>query len=48
MNKIIENIFLGDIRSAQDPEDLAKHYITHIVTLEKSLAPMFPKKYQYF
>ena len=47
MDKIIDNLYLGDIRAAQDPEILARHYITHIVTLDKSLAPMFPKKYQY-
>ena len=47
MDKIIDNLYLGDIRSAQDPEILAKHVITHIVTLDKFLAPMFPKKYVY-
>ena len=47
MDKIIDNLYLGDIRSAQDPEALQRNYITHIVTLDKSLAPMYPKKYQY-
>ena len=47
MDKIVDNLYLGDIRAAQDPEELKKHYITHIVTLDKNLAAMYPKTYYY-
>ena len=47
MDKIVDNLYLGDIKAAQDPEELAKHYITHIVTCDKNLAAMYPKKYYY-
>jgi len=47
MDKIIDNLYLGDIRASQDPDLLAKYYITHIVTLDKSLEPMYPKKFTY-
>ena len=47
MDKIIDNLYLGDLKAAQDPDILARHYITHIVTLDKNLAPMFPRKYTY-
>ena len=47
MDKIVDNLYLGDIRAAQDPEILQKHYITHIVTLDRNLAAMYPKKYYY-
>ena len=42
MNKVEDNIFIGDLKSAQDPEELKKHYITHIVALGKDLKPMYP------
>ena len=48
MDKIIDNLYLGDLKSAQDPEWLGRFYITHIVTLDKNLAPMYPKKYTYY
>ena len=47
MDKIIDNLYLGDLKAAQDPDELAKHYITHIVQLGRDLKPMYPKKYAY-
>ena len=47
MDKIIDNLYLGDIKASQDPDLLAKYYITHIVTLDRELKPMYPRKYNY-
>lgn len=47
MDKIADRIYLGDIRSAQDLHELTLNCITHIVTLSKSLVPMFPKHFNY-
>lgn len=47
MNKVEDNIFIGDLKSAQDPEELKKHYITHIVAIGKDLMPMYPQQFIY-
>ena len=48
MDKITDNLFVGDIRAAQNAEILQRHCITHIVTIGKDLSPMFPQLYNYF
>ena len=47
MDKIIDNLYLGDLKAAQDPDQLQKGYITHIVCLGIDLKPMFPKLFTY-
>ena len=47
MNKIIDNLYVGDLKSSQDSELLQRHYITHIVMIGKNLTPIFPHQFTY-
>lgn len=46
-NKIMDGIILGDYVSASNKYILAKHGVTHILTVGSGLPPKFPNKYQY-
>ena len=47
MDKIVDHLYLGDIRAAQDFDKLQQHGITHIVILASNLSPMFPDDFTY-
>ena len=42
MNKIIPNVFIGDLKSALDYDGLKAHNITHIVQVMSGVNPSFP------
>ena len=47
IDKVTEHLFIGDLKAAQDPEELQKHYITHIIAIGKDLTPMYPMQFIY-
>ena len=47
MNKIIENLYLGDIRAAQNLELLKQHGITHILQALGGIKPAFEGQFKY-
>ena len=42
MNKIIPNLFIGDLKSALDYDGLKAQGITHIVQVMADVKPSFP------
>tara|TARA_B110000285_G_C15061444_1_gene582613 strand:- start:1282 stop:1416 length:135 start_codon:yes stop_codon:yes gene_type:complete len=42
MNKIIPNVFIGDLKSALDYDGLKAEGITHIVQVMNGVKPSFP------
>jgi protein-tyrosine phosphatase len=46
-NQILENLYLGNAQTAQNPHYLRKIGITHILTVAAKLPPLFPTKFQY-
>jgi hypothetical protein len=42
MNKILPNVFIGDLKSALDLDGLKAEGITHIVQVMSGVQPAFP------
>ena len=47
LNEIIDGLYLGDHVASDNKYILARHGITHILTLGTGLYPKFPQKYTY-
>lgn len=41
MNKILDNLYLGDMGAAYNKFMLRKHGVTHILTVADGIAPKF-------
>ncbi|KAI9528379.1 Dual specificity protein phosphatase 22-A [Dissostichus eleginoides] len=44
MNKVVDGLYLGNIRDAENRESLAKNGITHILSVYNNAKPMFEDK----
>ncbi|XP_035503000.1 dual specificity protein phosphatase 22-B-like [Scophthalmus maximus] len=40
INKVLPNLYLGNFKDARDPELLARHNITHILSIHDAAAPV--------
>lgn len=47
INKVIPNLYIGDIRGAQDFEGLKQSGVTHILQALGGMEPMFKGKFTY-
>jgi len=47
LNEIIDGLYLGDHIASENKFILARHGITHILTIGTGLYPKFPQKYTY-
>jgi hypothetical protein len=47
MDKIIDRLYLGNLKAAQDLNALKSAGITHILTVAAGLNPFFPKDFKY-
>ena len=47
MNKIIENLWLGNMSAAYNKEMLEKNGVTHILTVASGITPKFPSNLTY-
>lgn len=47
MNRISENLFLGNLQAAHDLQTLKQNNITHILQVANGVKPMFPKQFTY-
>ena len=47
INKVIPNLYIGDIRGAQDFEGLKQAGVTHILQALGGIDPMFKGKFTY-
>lgn len=47
MNKILDNLWLGDMSAAYNKLLLKKHGMTHILTVASGIPPKFPSNFQY-
>lgn len=47
MNKIMDNLWLGDMSAAYNKLLLKKHGMTHILTVASGIPPKFPSNFQY-
>ena len=47
MNKILDNLWLGDMVGASNKFLLKKNGITHILTMAQGLLPKFPTLFDY-
>ncbi|KAG7488349.1 hypothetical protein MATL_G00034020 [Megalops atlanticus] len=43
INKVLPDLYLGNIKDARDREQLARHNITHILSIHDSAAPQLPE-----
>ncbi|XP_040026663.2 dual specificity protein phosphatase 22-B isoform X3 [Gasterosteus aculeatus] len=44
INKVLPDLYLGNFRDARDREQLARHNITHILSIHDSAAPILQKR----
>ncbi|CAL1604005.1 unnamed protein product [Knipowitschia caucasica] len=44
MNKVVDGLFLGNIRDSEDRESLAKNGITHILSVHNNAKPVYEDK----
>ncbi|CAN9500751.1 unnamed protein product [Ophioblennius macclurei] len=44
INKILPDLYLGNLKDARDPELLAKHNISHILSIHDTAAPILEDK----
>lgn len=47
MNKIIDRLYLGNIRAASDKQLLKKHSVTHVLQVAQGIQPFFPSDFTY-
>lgn len=47
MDKIIEKLYLGNLKAASDYAALKQHGITHILQVASGIKPFFPKDFTY-
>ena len=47
MNKILDNLWLGDMSAAYNKILLKRYGITHILTVASGIPPKFPSNFQY-
>ena len=45
--EVIPNLYISDIRAAQDLKALNQNFITHIVQAMGGVDPQFPAKFKY-
>jgi hypothetical protein len=47
MNKILDNLWLGDMSAAYNKVLLKKYSMTHILTVANGIPPKFPSNFAY-
>ena len=47
MNKILDNLYLGDVFSCSNRYQLRKYGITHILTMAFGMRPLYPNQFVY-
>ena len=47
MNKILDQMWLGDMSAAYNKIILKKHGITHVLTVASGIPPKFPSNFSY-
>ena len=47
MDKIVDRLYLGNLKAAQDLPSLKSAGITHILTVASGLTPFYPKDFKY-
>lgn len=47
MNKIIDRLYLGNLKGASDINALRSAGITHVLTVASGIEPFFPKEFKY-
>ena len=47
MDKIVEKLYLGNLKGASDFQTLKHHGITHILQVASGIKPFFPKDFTY-
>jgi len=45
--KVIDNLYIGDVFASQNNEGMHTHLITHILTVAKDIPPLFPTEFTY-
>ena len=47
MNKIIDRLYLGNLKGASDINAMRSAGITHVLTVASGIEPFFPKEFKY-
>ena len=47
ISQVVPQLFIGDIKGAEDLDTLRSHGITHIVQAMGGMSPVFPGKFNY-
>jgi protein-tyrosine phosphatase len=47
MDKIVDKLYLGNLKGASDFQNLKSHGITHILQVASGIKPFFPKDFVY-